>query len=333
MAQQQKILIVRFSSIGDIVLTTPVIRCLKLQLGATVHYLTKHAYRPLLAENPYIDEIHGIHRSVREVAANLKTERYDYIIDLHKNLRTWHLRVLLGFPKTYSFNKINFEKWLMVNFKINRLPDSHIVDRYLATVNALGIENDGQGLDYFFPATVNAMRAVDSYVNAKKFVVFAIGATHATKRMPKEKIIELIQQLNMHVVLIGGKDVAAEGVAIANAFDAGVQNLCGQLNLHESADCIRHSQWVITHDTGMMHIAAALRKPMVSIWGNTIPAFGMYPYYPEGMQLNTVLEVEHLACRPCSKIGHHRCPKGHFKCMHDLDVSERLDGLFSGLKM
>jgi ADP-heptose:LPS heptosyltransferase len=102
---------------------------------------------------------------------------------------------------------------------------------------------------------------------------------------------------------------------VANVAGTHVINLCGQLSLAQSASIVGQSARVFTHDTGLMHIAAALRKPIVSIWGSTVPAFGMYPFYPDGLDLNTTLEVKDLSCRPCSKIGYDKCPKGHFRCM------------------
>lgn len=310
---QKKILILRFSSIGDIVLTTPVIRCLKKQLNAEVHYLTKAAFLPILKYNPHLDKIFTIQKKVAEVLPDLKKEKYDVVVDLHKNLRTWQVRIGLGFPKTLTFDKLNVEKWLMVNFKINRLPKVHIVDRYLKAVESLGVVNDGQGLDYFLPPE-------KSWRAGPPYIVFAIGAAHATKRLPTEKIIEICQNIKLPVLLIGGKDVAAEGEIIAQKSGNHVSNTCGKCTLHESAAYIRDAQKVFTHDTGMMHIAAAFNKEIISIWGNTIPEFGMYPYYKSGVEKNKSLEVKGLACRPCSKIGYGECPKGHFKCMQEIPV-------------
>ena len=146
-----KILIIRFSSIGDIVLTSPVIRCLKLQTGSEIHYLTKQPFVALLKNNPHVSKVFAIDKSVGEVLPALRREKYDYIIDLHHNLRTFILKWRLPFVKSYAFKKLNFEKWLLTNFKINRLPKTHIVDRYLETVKSLGVKNDGQGLDFFLP--------------------------------------------------------------------------------------------------------------------------------------------------------------------------------------
>lgn len=311
----QKILIIRFSSIGDIVLTTPVIRCLKKQRNAEVHFLTKKQYRPLLEANPYLDNIFSINKRVGEVLPALKRENYDCIVDLHKNIRSWQVRLALR-KKTFSFQKLNFEKWLLVRFKINRLPNVHIVDRYLKTVEPLGVKNDEHGLDYFSPKF-----PISNFQYLSPYIAFAIGAAHQTKRLPTDKIIAICKRINLSVVLLGGKHESEEGKKIAEAAGEHVLNLCGQLTLHESAQVIKDAEKIITHDTGMMHIAAAFQKEIIVVWGNTVPALGMYPYFggnkPAGQAYSC--EVE-LSCRPCSKIGHGKCPKSHFKCMQLQDV-------------
>src|SRR6202789_728000 len=147
-----KFLIIRFSSIGDIVLTTPVVRCLKKQVvTAEVHYLTKASVKPILEANPYIDKIHCLGDDLDAVIGTLRSEDFDYVIDLHHNLRTWKVKRGLG-KQAFSFDKLNIEKWWYTNFKWNRMPAVHIVDRYMETVAGFGIKNDGAGLDYFIPA-------------------------------------------------------------------------------------------------------------------------------------------------------------------------------------
>jgi len=147
----KKILVIRFSSIGDIVLTTPVLRCLKQFLpGVEVHFLTKTQYLPLLKENPYIDKIYCINDKVTEKLSDLKAEKYDFIIDLHKNIRSFQVKFALR-TASGTFNKLNIQKWLYTNFKINKLPAVHIVDRYFEAAKKLQIKNDGKGLDYFIP--------------------------------------------------------------------------------------------------------------------------------------------------------------------------------------
>lgn len=314
----RKILIIRFSSIGDIVLTSPVVRCLKLQSGAEVHYLTKRAYLPLLEANPYLDRVYSFEKKLEEVLPQLKKERYDLVVDLHKNLRSLRVRFALG-VQAISFDKLNFEKWLLVNFKINRLPAHHIVDRYLAAVAPLGVKNDGQGLDFFIPNSISATPAEP--IPKPPYIAFAIGAAHQTKRLPTENLISVCKAIKKPVVLLGGKNEEEEGAQIARFAGDHVINACGKLSLHESATVIRDAEKVIAHDTGMMHIAAAFQKKILSVWGNTIPAFGMYPYYGNHVNENTIFEVSDLSCRPCSKIGFDHCPKGHFRCMKSQDMA------------
>ncbi|MFT5168107.1 MAG: ADP-heptose:LPS heptosyltransferase [Saprospiraceae bacterium] len=317
---KKKILVIRFSSIGDIVLTSPVVRCLKQQLNAEVHFLTKTAYASIVKPNPNIDKVFEIKKQVSEVLSELKAERYDYIIDLHKNIRSLQVKFALG-VKASAFDKLNYEKWLMTNFKINKLPAIHIVDRYLKSIAYLGVKNDGKGLDYFIPEEETF--DFEKYaLNERPYIAFAIGAAHRTKRLPPEKIAEICAGMEVPVVLLGGPgDAETATVIVEQASGSQVVNFCGELNLHQSASLIRQSSLVITHDTGMMHIAAAFHKPILSVWGNTIPEFGMYPYYPEGIDKNRSFQVEGLSCRPCDKIGYEVCPKGHFKCMEEQNVA------------
>lgn len=335
-----KILILRFSSIGDIVLTTPVVRTVKTQLDkAEVHYATKVQYKELFEANPYIDKMHYLGASLGDLIHELRQEKFDYVIDLHHNLRTLRVKRALGAP-SFSFNKLNVEKWLKVNLKIDKLPPVHIVDRYMKTVEPLGVHMDTLGLDYFIPEKDEVPTEWLPEGFREEYVVYAIGAQHGTKKLPLNKMIELCDRINKPVVLLGGPEDASTGDAVEKFFsregestETGdglrrmnkktiVYNGCGKFNLNQSASVVRQARYVFTHDTGLMHIAAAFKKEVFSIWGNTIPAFGMYPYRTRF----TILENNRLSCRPCSKIGHNRCPKGHFKCMNELMLDFYLPG-------
>ncbi len=328
--QPKKILIIRFSSIGDIVLTTPVIRVLKQSLKAEVHYLTKKAYHQIVAPNPYIDKVYVLEDQLSALLPQLKAEAYDYIVDLHHNLRTLRIKWSLRRP-TFTFNKINWQKWLAVNLKWNYLPNQHIVERYLKTLVSLGVQDDGQGLDYFIPEDqqidvgVIADQYFSHHINLRDqladshYVALVIGAAHATKRMPIAKIVAICKKINGPVLLLGGPDDALSGQEIADSAGDHVINTCGSFKLHQSASLVKQAKLVITHDTGLMHIAAAFQKEIISVWGNTIPAFGMYPFYEAGVNRNTIVEVNGLSCRPCSKIGFKSCPKGHFDCMNKIE--------------
>ncbi len=313
-----KILILRFSSIGDIVLTTPVVRCLKKKFpDAEIHYATKKSFHSLVQNNPYIAKVHLLENSLLDLVSQLKKEDFDYVIDLHHNQRTFFLKLLLG-VKSFSFNKLNVEKWLMVNFKINRLPAKHIVDRYLETAVSLYVENDGEGLDYFIPKSdeINLKTLPPAFPQG--YIGWVIGAKQNTKKFPAEKIIRVINQLNYPIVLLGGEEDEAIGNQIVQSVTGNIFNACGKFSLNQSASLVLQAKLIITNDTGLMHIASAFKKPIISIWGNTIPSFGMYPYATK----HTNVEVANLECRPCSKLGYEVCPKGHFNCMNLIDEKQ-----------
>lgn len=314
-----KILIIRFSSIGDIVLTTPVIRCVAGQVSdPEIHYLTKEQYRPLLAGNPHIQKIFTIGHNLREVLPLLRKEKYDFIVDLHHSLRSFMTRVALLRPSG-TFPKKNIPKWLLVTWKIDRMPKMHVVDRYFRAVRKLRVTNDGQGLDHFIPDSDRIGPDTLPKSHQEGYIAVIIGARHQTKILPTEKIIRLCRLLNQPVVLIGGPEDRARGETIALEAGVLVHNTCGQLNINQSASLVAQARAVVTHDTGLMHIAAAFRKRVVSVWGNTVPSLGMYPYYPEGYShLSSIQEVHGLRCRPCSKLGYPSCPRKHFRCMNEI---------------
>jgi len=251
----------------------------------------------------------------KSLIKSLKSEQFDVILDLHNNLRTRRLALALG-VKRYKVDKLNIAKWLLVNLKIDRMPNVHIVDRYLHAAKPLHVTNDNLGLDY----TISPEVGLPEEVNLPdSFVCYAIGGQHATKKMPVNKMIELCSGINRSVILIGGKeDVAAADEVVMAANN--VVSLCGQLSISQSALILQRSDWVVSHDTGMMHIAAAFGKKVISIWGNTVPSFGMFPYKPD--QQSEIFEVTGLSCRPCSKIGHDQCPKGHFDCMNTQNIEK-----------
>lgn len=315
-----KFLIIRFSSIGDIVLTTPVIRCLKKQVpNAEVHFLTKQSFATIVEHNPYIDKVHSLAHSWDTVVHELRQENYDYIIDLHHNLRTLRLKKELGI-KSFPFNKLNIQKWIYTNLKWNLMPDLHIVERYMKTVESFGVKNDEEGLDYFIPVKDEVKQKDIPASHHAGFIGIVIGAAHNTKKLPVEMLRELCTLIDHPIILLGGKEDNENANQIASADPVKVYNACGKFSLNESADLVRKSKLIITHDTGLMHIAAAFKKKIISVWGNTVPEFGMYPYYAKKQIANSIIEIRNLPCRPCSKIGYNKCPKGHFKCMRQISM-------------
>lgn len=328
-----KILIIRFSSIGDIVLTTPVIRCLKQQVpGVELHYVTKKNFAGLLSSNPYVDKLHVLTDNWDLLLAELRGEGFDYIIDLHHNLRSLRIKRALRKVPAFSFNKLNVQKWLLTALKINRLPNVHIVDRYLDTVKTLGVVNDGRGLDYFIPAKDEVPVTDLPMSHHAGYVGVVIGAALATKKLPLPKLQQLCADIKHPIILLGGPEDKADGDAIAAQDPVKIYNACGKFNLNESADLVRKAKLLVSHDTGLMHIAAAFKKQVISVWGNTVPDFGMTAYYGALSVPAPIFEVRPLYCRPCSKIGYKKCPLGHFKCMNNQNIPGIVQAVEAGLQ-
>ncbi len=351
-----KILVIRFSSIGDIVLTTPVIRCLKNQIdGVEIHVLTKKKFSNLYKTNPYINKVYEYDDSLKKNIEELKLENYDYIVDLQKNKRS--IRVTRALHKPHSsFPKLNFKKFLLTTFKINLMPDIHIVDRYFKAVEKLGVTNDYQGLDFFI-SEKNDYPLSELPENFQKgYHAFVIGGTYKTKILPAVKIVEIIQKLNEPVILLGGPDdveraeevirqlttdnrqqtlsttqiLKSSDPQILRSSDPQILrslNLVGKINLEQSASIVKKAKSVLTNDTGLMHIAAAFHKNIVSVWGNTVPELGMYPYLPNEKEKCHIVECKDVKCRPCSKLGFKECPRKHFNCMMKINCDEVVEKL------
>ena len=226
-----KVLVIRFSSIGDIVLTTPVLRCIKQQLkDVELHFITKQQFISVIENNPYVDKFHTINQSLAEVIPQLKKENFDYIIDLHHNARTLKLKLALG-KKSFSFNKLNWQKFLIVNFKKNKLPQKHIVDRYFEAAANIGVKNDGRGLDYF----INDKDEIDIVSSLpalfhNDYHALVVGGSYFTKQIPLNKLKEICSTSSLPLILLGGKEDAAIAEQVYQFHKNKVLNLCGKLN-------------------------------------------------------------------------------------------------------
>ncbi|MCF8235868.1 MAG: glycosyltransferase family 9 protein [Bacteroidales bacterium] len=319
----KKILVIRLSSIGDIVLTSPVLRCLKEQVSdCKLHFLVKKKFYPVVRANPHLDHIHTLEENgLKPLSRELKEEKFDFIVDLHKNLRSTYLKQKLKVAAS-GFPKCNYEKWLLTRFKINRMPGLHVVDRYFKALQPLNVTNDGKGLEYFIPKEEEADLSNLPGFLKDGYIGFVIGARHNTKIFPPEKVAELIDRLEEPIILLGGKEDHERAGQIMKMSNKQIFNACGKFSLNQSASLVKQARQIITNDTGLMHIAAAFGKKIVSLWGNTVPEFGMYPYLPGQEERSMIFEVKGLRCRPCSKLGYDRCPKGHFKCMREIDTNQ-----------
>lgn len=313
-----KFLIIRFSSIGDIVLTTPVIRCLKEQYpNAEVHFVVKKKFRQVVEHNPYIDQLHLLDNNLKELVATFKNEHFDYIIDLHKTLRSYLLRFRLRRP-TLTFRKLSVEKLIMNRFHIDFLPKGiHIVERNLKSVEPLGVKNDHKPVDYFISPEEEVPLSELPILHQKGYVAFVIGGQHFTKKLPAEKIINICRAIDKPIVLLGGPEDAVVAEIVTKACDEKIYDACGKYSLNQSVSLLKSAGSVIAHDTGLMHISGAFNKPIVSVWGGTSAEhFGVWPYLNSRQ---VVAEVKGLSCHPCSNFGLSACPQKHFKCMREQD--------------
>lgn len=303
------------------------VRCLKNQLeDIELHVLTKKKFSNLFKKNTYVDKVFEFDNSLKDNIKELKKENYDYIVDLQKNKRSKRVTASLRCPYS-SFPKLNFKKFLLTTFKINLMPDIHIVDRYFEAVKELGVKNDFKGLDFFISPEnqYDIAQLPASFQNG--YHAFVIGGTYKTKILPAVKIVEVIKKLQEPVVLLGGPDDVERADDVMDSVSENVVNLVGKINLEQSSSLVKMAKSVLTNDTGLMHIAAAFHKNIVSVWGNTVPELGMYPYLPNEKDKCHIVECKEVKCRPCSKLGFKDCPKKHFRCMMEIDTDVVVENL------
>lgn len=288
-----------------------------------VHYLTKKSFAGIVEHNPNVDKVFTIEKSIKEVLSKLKAEKYDMLIDLHNNLRTFMLKRRLG-VKSHAFRKLNINKWLLVNLGWNTMPDVHVVDRYMDATASLGITNDGKGIDYFIPKEEQVELSVLPETHQKGYIAFAIGGQFEGKKLPVNKLTEICQKISHPVVLLGGPGDKEVANKICSESGSNIHNACGAFSLNQSASLVEQANLVITHDTGLMHIASAFKKKIISLWGCTSPVLGMYPYLPDPKSV--IIEPDHLSKRPCSKLGN-KCKHGDFECAKQVDEDRILQAV------
>ncbi len=320
----KKILIIRLSSIGDILLTTPFIRQTRIAFpNSSIDFVIKQRFIDLVRFNPHINHIYSVNEEegmagLREIRKRIEDQHYDYIFDLHNNIRS---RILTkGLPNPiFRMRKDKLKRFLLVYTKINLYKRPiPIPERYLRVGRAAGIKDDGHGLEIFWKNHIEEglFDVVDRRLLKNPFVAMAPGAGFKTKRWPIEYFAELIRkiraQASLPVVLLGSKEEAAYFKSLEEL--PGVINLAGELTLLEAAIMISKAKFLVSNDSGLMHLATAVKTPVLAIFGSTVEEFGFFPYRSQ----HQVVQRKGLWCRPCSHIGRNHCPLGHFKCMKDL---------------
>lgn len=316
------LLVIRFSSAGDIVLASLFVRCLRARFpSARIRFVTKEEFAPLVSESPYLDAVTALKagtgfaalRALKRGLSESIGGRYDIVFDLHNSVRSRYLRAGLG-RECAVLRKPTVAKWLLVHRKINRLrPVVPIPERYLATGAPYGVVNDGDGLDLFIGETAPPISP-----DGRPMIALAPGARHATKQWPAERFAALgaalARERNARIVLLGSPSERDLCERIASEIGAAAVNLAGRTNFLEAAAVLDGCAVAVTNDSALAHIAAARKRPVVAVFGSTVQEFGFAPYGTRA----SVVEIEALPCRPCTTIGRDACPLGHFRCMLDI---------------
>lgn len=326
-----KILILRLQPPGYVVLATPLIRILKTQLdSAEIHFGTSEEGKTVLQANPYLDGIHVLTKDNKGITQKIKRLQFDLIIDLENNLQTFQLKQSIGGNWRRTPNLV-FRQWAMVNFKVNWLPNQHVVDRFVSLVEDLGVKMDNLGLDYFIPHKDEVEEQWLPETHRQEYIAFALSANSPTQRMTVDKMIEVCDKINKPIILVGNKDDQAVANEVEHFFErrksnkgyekglkelnkkTRIYNACGKFNSNQSASLIKRARALFCYDSEWMHIGAAFGKEIFSIWGSSIPEFGAYPFRTKF----SIFQNTGINCRPCSMDGRKDCPVKHFKCMNE----------------
>ncbi len=279
-------------------------------------------YRELAEKHLQVSNVMVLKESLWETAREIARNEYDYVIDFHLNVRSRILKQLLPESvKILRYRKKSIKRTLSVFLRRDLYGGERVPEQYLKTLAVLEVSNDGKGLDFYIPERDQIYKKDLPMTHGAGYAVLALGATYYTKKLPLEKWEEICRKLEVPIILIGGKAEIEFGKKLASTDNIKILNKCGQYSIGQSASVMSQSLFVITHDSGMMHIAAALKKKVISVWGGTVPYLGFSPYVTDEA-LSRIVEVKNLSCRPCSKYGRNDCPKGHFKCMNDMDTEE-----------
>ena len=329
-----KLLVLRLSSLGDVILTTPFLKYIKQKHPeAIIDYCTKSAYIPAIEDNPNINSIITLSdlpdfKELRMLKKSIKSSNYDLIIDAHNNFRTFYLKIFSGI-KTLTFRKYSIRKFLLVKLKINLMKNlPPITVRYINILGKFYTEpvNDNLLLPEIITQDKNRLSAETLFENenipgGRINICITASTNHFTKTYPAEYFAEVINKFDtgkFNFLLTGKNGDIAEIEKIKSITGNNVYNLCDCLGIKELTEVMKKCQLVISGDTGPMHIAEALNIPLIMIAGSSVKEFGFYPQN----QLSAVLENTGLKCRPCSHIGRSSCPEGHFKCMTEIKPSE-----------
>jgi lipopolysaccharide heptosyltransferase II len=327
-----RILAIRFSSIGDILLTTPLLRAIRARHPAAhLALLTKKGFTPLVSDNPRVTEVIGLTsgQPLEQLAASLRERKFSHILDLHGSLRSRALRFLV--PARWSgYRNHRVAREILIRYKKNVYPrDVPVPERYFDAARELEVTPDGEPPEFFFSAS--ARGEADEWLRAsgltgeREPIALAPGAAHNTKRWPLEYWQDLAAKLTGQgdpVVTVGGPEDVTHGETIAKATGGRVVNAAGRFGLQGTGALLARCRALVSGDTGVMHMATGVGTPVVALFGPTVRPFGFFPYSRKAI----VIERD-LDCRPCTAHGSEQCPLGHHRCLRDIAVPEVEDVL------
>ena len=310
-------LLVRFSSIGDVLLTTPLVRVLRTRHpDARIVFVTKQTMAPLVADNPHVSDVVALEpgEPVRSLARRLAAFEPTRGLDLHGSLRSTALRFLLRCPWG-GYSKRKFARGLLVSTKINLYGDPvPVAERYFQAARGLDVRPDGHGPDFSLGQGAKdwARAWLSDHGLAGPYVVLAPGAAHFTKRWPLDHWRAAAQRMRdrgVALVTVGGAEDRPLGEALAPL----AVNTAGMTSLQQTGALLARARLVVSGDTGVMHMATGVGTPVVALFGPTVQQFGFFPYRGRAEVLERSLD-----CRPCSVMGGDRCPMGHHRCLQDI---------------
>lgn len=333
-----KILIFRLSAIGDIILTSGLVRCLKQQLpDCQIDFVVKKQFASLVSDNPHISQIYEVDSAqgfggLRQLAAQLKANEYDVFFDIHKNFRSRFVRNASSPQKVLKYDKHVLKRFMLTRFNIDLYkPAVPVYQRFIQSAAPLGIKDDGRKTEFFINQDIQkriSSKLADAELLPLNYICLCPGASFWNKQWPIEYFTALAQKIHTttsySIVLIGGTKEKELSAKIAQAVPA-VVDMTGALNLQESAAVLSSALCTVANDTGMLHLSEALGRPVVGIYGPTARQLGYFPI----LQTSVVAENNNLTCRPCTKMGMNACPKKHFKCMKDLTPQSVFDAVLS----
>ena len=327
MSSNYKFLIIRFSSIGDVILTTPLIRCLRSQFpGSQIDFLVKKEFAVVLSGNPHISNIITFdkkdgRKELGRIRMQMQFTRYSMILDIQKNIRS--MLICVGSRAGVAgYSKKLFARDLLIRFNINIYKEiKPVYLRYFEAVETLGVQYDAKGTEVF-PSqleldNVNAILSQNHIPSGAPLLVVAPGAQWENKRWTTEGFATVSDtfctQMGAYTILIGGPGDTEICNNVQLQMKTRSLNLAGKLSLMGSAALLGKAAMVFTNDTGMLHMAQAMKAPVVAVYGPTTRELGFFPL-PDNSR---VAETE-ISCRPCTQKGLHECPKKHFRCMNDI---------------